>query len=77
MSNPNTEQSTEYGRDAMLFRRDGSHLSDHAFTDPPLRQWSLTVLKRLRYFRECDAGLRASSPGASGCVNGRLRKIPP
>jgi len=31
-----------------------AHLTDHVFPRLPVRQWVLSVPKRLRYFMQCD-----------------------
>jgi hypothetical protein len=66
-----------------------AHLVDHVLPPLPLRQWVLSVPKRLRYFLQDDAllqgvivrillraierGLRAHSPGSS--ATGRLGAV--
>ena len=34
-----------------------AHLTDHVFPRLPVRQWVLSVLKRLRYFRQRDGAV--------------------
>ena len=61
-----------------------AHLADHVFPRLPVRQWVLSVPKRLRYFLQSDAALqgavlsiflraverclREHSPGSSACA---------
>jgi len=41
-----------------------AHLTDHVFPRPPVRQWVLSVPKRLRYFLQRDTALQ----GAVLCI---------
>ena len=44
-------QRTAHGGDS------GAHLTDHVFPRLPVRQWVLTVPKRLRYFMQRDGAV--------------------
>ena len=55
-----------------------AHLTDHVLPDLPLRQWVLSVPKRLRYFLERDAALQGAALRLFlGVVEQRLRAHSP